>query len=156
MNKLDLEITQKHLDAAIRETTGWCAVCLAIMEQIPGAKFAQVSVDGMRFTVGDQRYLFPPTPELHAYLPVWDAGGTPKPFRIHSENPQVVTQKPRGQSSPRVGELRATKPALSPRNRRFGEKVLRVNRGTVDDDLAEYDRIRDRSKARVSAGKAQA
>lgn len=154
--RFPIHVTQHDINLGVRDQSAHCIVATAIGRQIEDATRISVDAQTTRFTVGGRRLIFLTPPKVGDYVIAFDAGDFDriKPIEFVLDNPLVA--KPAAKRAPRLivkGESPANEPSPVPspsaptRTRVFGRRAFRVNQGTVDDDLAEYDRIRNRRRA---------
>lgn len=93
-----IKVTEEDIKYAIRSDQCACAINLAIARQLPEAKFIQVNKSKIRYTIGDQRFVFnTPTYADKRIIKPWDQGETLKPCSFDlSPDKHLVEVRPAG------------------------------------------------------------
>ena len=88
-----IDINQDDIDRATRNNSGRCVVATAIARSIEGARKVSIDLQTIRFTVGDERYIYLTPPAASGYVVAFDAGDTLHPFAFRlSENHRVIAR----------------------------------------------------------------
>lgn len=125
-----IKVTQDDINEGVRDQSAHCIVATAIGRQIPDATRISVDVQDIRFTIGEERLVFPTPRSVAAYVIAFDAGDFDqiKPITVVLRDGRVMERKPRtatrliakGESKPR--------PKFAPtRTRAYGLRTFRVN-----------------------------
>jgi hypothetical protein len=160
-DRFKIEVTQQDINLGVRDQSAHCIVATAIGRQIEAATRISVDAQTVRFTLDARRLIFLTPPKVGDYVIAFDAGAFDaiKPIAFELSNPLVA--KPAQPRAPRLivkgeqpvelsdGDAKRSLPSPSAptRTRVFGRRAFRVNQGTVEDDLAEYDRMRARRRS---------
>lgn len=89
----EVQVTAEDCDEAVRKSSTHCAIAAAIEKEIPAARYISVDIQTIRFSKDGVRYVYL-TPRLaqRAILD-FDAGETPKPFKLKLRGGQKTTLK---------------------------------------------------------------
>ena len=117
-----IDVTQADIDRATRNNSGRCVVATSIARSIEGARKVSIDLQTIRFSVGDERYIYLTPPAASGYVVAFDAGDTLHPFAFRlSESHRVIarndktTPAARERNRTRTQVRRATQKAESAR-----------------------------------------
>jgi len=90
--RLDVQVTQEHIDNAIRRDSGHCMIADAVRDAIPSATWVSVDLATIRYTdeARGQRFIYLTPGYAQKALLQWDDGVKPEPFRIRQNAAQIV------------------------------------------------------------------
>lgn len=84
-----IEVTQADIDRATRNDSYLCVVSQAIARTITDATRIEVDTQAIRFTIGDQRYVYLTPYAVQGYVIAFDAGDEILPFSFRLDRHQV-------------------------------------------------------------------
>jgi hypothetical protein len=128
--RLKVEVTQKDIDDAKPKSSNHCMIATAIGRGVPGASHIDVDTASIRFSVGEHRYYYAPTPPKAANMLVdWDEGVKIEPFSFVLREGYVkpIVRAPGRGGRPKKGTAPArTTPLTSshPHRRTYGARSI--------------------------------
>jgi len=84
LKTLQLNVTQKQIDEAMKRDSKHCIVADAVKAKWPQAQYVHADISTIRFTVGERRYWFVTPPKAQLAIQQFDAGLKVKPFTLVS------------------------------------------------------------------------
>jgi hypothetical protein len=91
-----INVTQRDIDRALRKNSSKCVVATAIAGSVEGARRVSIDMQTVRFTVGDERFVYLTPPAAAGYVVAFDAGEPIHPFAFRlSEDHRVSVRSDR-------------------------------------------------------------
>lgn len=90
-NSITINVNEACIASGTRDSAHWCAVALALKEQVPGVEQSSVSVcDYLKFDVGAERYRLRVPRHVQEFIAEFDGGEDPDPitFEIDLTEPE--------------------------------------------------------------------
>jgi hypothetical protein len=84
-----IDVTERDIERARRNDSYLCVVAQAIARTIPDATRIEVDTQAIRFSLGDERYVYLTPPSVQWYVFRFDAGDPLEPFRFQIDRPQI-------------------------------------------------------------------
>jgi hypothetical protein len=139
--KLDIEVTQEHIDEAVPRNSSHCMIAQAIKSAIPGVTGVAVDLQTIRFSDPSRRirYIYLTPRNAQQALVDWDMGVKPEPFVVKLQAAQVNKMASRKSPDPkpeRRSHRRKTELTKTPN----GAVPVRV--GGKAPPLSDFSRIR--------------
>lgn len=104
----EAQVTKEDCEEAVQKSSSHCAIATAIEKEIPGAKFISVDIQTIRFSKNGMRYVYLTPRYAQKAILDFDAGLTPKPFKLKLRGGQRTKLKERVGGSHRKAKLVAT------------------------------------------------
>lgn len=93
--RFSVQVTPRDIEKAHINDSYNCVVSQAIARSIPDATRIETDVQAIRFTRGDQRYVYLTPYAVQGYVVAFDAGEAIHPFTFQLRDPQLVKVKRR-------------------------------------------------------------
>lgn len=97
-----LPIKEEHIEGGLRGVSSHCIGVQAIRAALPGARYIDVNIQLIRYSIGESRYTFATPPSLQALIINWDAGFKPEPTTVRIGPPLHKTAAKPAERGPRT------------------------------------------------------
>ena len=78
-----VDVSERDIARAQKNDSFKCVVAQAVARTLPDAHHIEVDSQCIRFSQGQNRFIYPTPPAVQGYVVAFDAGEVPEPFRFH-------------------------------------------------------------------------
>jgi len=120
-SRIPIDVTEVDIDKGTKRQSSKCVVALAVARAVKEANRIDVDMQTVRFSVGEQRYVYLTPWRVQDYIVGFDAGDEIEPFRFQLRDPQITQRT----GSPQEAEL-----DLEGKPKRRRARIATVGKGT--------------------------